>query len=411
MEEPFSLDDAHIGNWSIEKDYENYFFPYFEIRCSLPDAIYRKVMDASENVYVDLKIEFGYFEDLYEEEPIEMLRTYTTLLEDRFYAFIANKSPKLTDSMLGEQDKDAENEPNEWNQYSYDNAKPLVMCIYKADHIFNTNQIINGVLSRCTAADATVWILNKIKANRVVMSPPDDNTMFNQMVIPPLIAPRAIMYAINTYGMYKNGATVFFDYDRIFVIDKKLGCRAWTPGEHKTVYLTSFPTTSDQLVMKSGYYSNSAEKYIVVNIVGNSISISNQSLFNDQVEGGNIVSINSNTGEITKINSAVTVSDRSLSKSGTPNRVIVQDTGSVNTLNSAKTEIEQSQTVLNIVVDGVNIQAFEPNKDFIFTTDNAKYSKYEGHYRMVNMSAIFTRESKFYSCMCTATFTGGSKNI
>lgn len=410
-EEPFTIDEAHMGNWSIEKDYEGYYFPYFEMRCMVPDAIYRKIMDSSENVYVDLKIEYAYFEDTTEIDPAAMLYTYDKLLEDRFYAFIANKSPKMTDVLLGEADKDADNEPNEYTQYSYDNNKPLVMGLYRVKHIFNTNQIVNKILSGCSATDAVVWILNQISAERVIMSPSTSSKIYDQLVIPPVLAPKGIMHIVNTYNLYKDGAIVFFDYDRIFVIDKRLGCNAYSSGEHPTVYLTSFPATSNQSVMKSGYYFNNEEKYLVINIIGNSISISNDSLFNDYLVGGNIVAIDSNTGEITHLQSEVSVADDSLSKQGITNRVIVQDRGSTDTLESAKTEIEQSQSVINIVAENINIQALEPNKDFIFTTDNVNYQKYQGHYRMTNMSAIFTKESQFYTCMCTATFVGGKKDL
>ena len=112
-DEPFVLDEAHIGNWSIEKDFENYFFPFMEFRCMVPDTIYTEIMQTSENVYVDLKVEYAYFEDTYEMDPAAMLFTYDKLLESRYYAFIANRSPKLTDALLGEKDKDAENPANQ----------------------------------------------------------------------------------------------------------------------------------------------------------------------------------------------------------------------------------------------------------------------------------------------------------
>ena len=53
-------------------------------------------MENSENVYVDLKVEYGLFEDLYELSP-DAIKSYGTIMENRFYAFIDNKSPKLTD--------------------------------------------------------------------------------------------------------------------------------------------------------------------------------------------------------------------------------------------------------------------------------------------------------------------------
>lgn len=406
-DEPYSLDTAHVGNWTIEKDYENYYFPYFEVRCIVPDSIYSKVMESSENVYVDIRIEFAYFDDMTESDPAEMLYSYNKLLEDRFYAFIANRSPKLTDALLGEKNKDDENEEGTYSQYSYDNKKSLVMGLYRVDHIFKTNQIVNGVLSQCTAADAIVWVLNKLESNRVIMSPNFDSTKYDQLIIPPLTGPQTIVHIANNYGLYETGTIVFFDYDRIFVIDKSLTCNAYTSGEHNTVYLTSFPNSSAHWVMSSGYYENDDEGYLVVNIIGNSISITNQSMLNDQLVGGNIIAIDSNTGETESIYSDVTVSEEAMSQQGLYNRVVVIDEGSNLSLQGAKEVMEQSQKVMNITVENVNIQAFEPNKDFIFTTDNENYIEYQGHYRMTNMSAVFTKESEFYTVMCTASFVGG----
>lgn len=410
-DDPFVIDDAHMGNWSIEKDYENYVFPYLEFRCIVPDAIYRKIMQTSEDVYVDLRIEYSYFEDMYEMSPTDALYMYNTLLENRFYAFIANKSPKMTDGMYGETIKDNDNEEGTYTQYSYDNKKALVMGLYRQDHIFRTNRTFNAILGKASAADATTYMFQQLSLDTVLMSPSDNATVYDQLVIPPLHTPQAMLYVINTYALHSSGTILFFDYDKIYVIDKRLGATAWVNNEVTTVYLTSFPSTSDQSIMKSGFYENNIEKYWVINIVGNSISIQNDAMYADQLTGGNILAIDSNTGEITQIQSAITVSKSSPGSNGTINRVVVQDTGSSNTLQSAKTEMEQAQNTLNVVLENVNIKALAPNKDFVFTTDNTKYQDYTGHYRIRNMSAVFTKESELYTCMCTATFVGGKSSL
>lgn len=409
--EPFVVDDAHRGNWSIEKDYENYVFPYMEFRCIVPDAIYRKIMQTSEDVLVDLKIEYAYFDDMYEMDPTDAVYMYNTLLEARFYAFIANKSPKMTDGMYGEAIKDVDNEEGTYTQYSYDNNKALVMGLYRVEHIFRTNCTTNAILGNATAADAVTYMFQKISVDSVLMSPSDNPKVYDQLVIPPLHTPQGMLRVINTYGLHSAGTILFFDYDKVYVIDKRLGATAWTNNEVTSVYLTSFPSTSDQSIMKSGFFENRIEKYWVINIVGNSISIENDAMYADQLVGGNILAIDSNTGEITQLRSDITISKNSPGSSGTVNRVVIQDTGSSNTLQSAKTEIEQSQNTLNVVVENINIKALAPNKDFIFTTDNTKYQTYAGHYRIRNMSAIFTKESELYSCMCTATFVGGKSSL
>jgi hypothetical protein len=410
-DEPYEVNPARIGNWVIEKDYDNYLYPYLEFRCIVPDQVYSDVMEASEDVYVDLKIEYGLFEDIYEMDPDTAINMMGTILDTRFYAFIDNQSPKLTSASPGEKAKsELEDNDETSTQYAYDNNKSLVMGLYRSDHIFNSNQIINKVLSGATATDAVAYYMSKLGLSNVLMSPSDNVKTFDQLILPPLAASQGLLRTCNIYSLHKAGTTVFFDYDFIYVLNKKLGATAWINNEIKTVYLTSFPAKGDSATMKSGFYANGKEKYCAINIIGNSISVTNESMFGDQLVGGNILSINSNTGEVTTLNSDLKVSELSTSKKGLVNRVVVQDEGE-DTAEHAKTTMEQSQKTLNIVAQDVNIRALSPNKDYIFTTDNTEYQDYIGHYRISNMAATFTKESSMYTVQVQATFVGGSSTI
>jgi hypothetical protein len=407
--EPYEVDPSFVGNFTIEKDYENYVFPYLEFRVVIPDKIYSEVLDNSEDVYVDLKIEYGHFEDVTEMKPEEALYMMGTILEDRFYAFIDNNSPKLTDALAGETNKDALSEgEDDLSQYSFDNNKALVMALYRADHIFNTNKIINKILAEATCADAVCYYMMQIEASKVLMSPSDNAEQFDQLALPPLPANQGLMYTVNTYALHKAGTIVFFDYDMIYILNKKLGCTAWQNNEYKTTYLISYPNAAGNDVMKSGFYSNSKEKYSLINVIGNSISVVNESMFDDQIIGGNVVAIDSNTGEVTELKSSLKVSEKSQSKKDAINRVVVMNTGSDGT-EREKATLVQAQKVMNLVMENINIRALAPNKDFVFSTDNDKYSDLCGHYRITNMTATFTKESEMYGVQCTGRFVGGTE--
>ena len=240
-------------------------------------------------------------------------------------------------------------------QYSYDNTKPIVMALYRADHIFLTNQIVNAILSGCTVADGVAYMFKQLNIGQVLMSPSDNTKIYDQMVIPPLPAHKGLFRLVNTYCLHKAGTVVFFDYDMIYLLNKKIGPTAWIPNEIKTVYLTSFPNATDSGVMRSGFYANGTERYCAINIIGNTLSITNESIFADQVEGGNIISIDSNTGVVTTLDSSLNVSEVSPSKQGKYNRVVVQNTGAGDTIESARAAIEQSQNVLNITVENLSL--------------------------------------------------------
>lgn len=406
--EPFSVNPAHIGNWTIEKEYEKFYFPYLEFRCLVPDTVYEDVMKEPENVYIDLKVEYALFEDIFEMDPAESLYSYGTIFDDRFYAFIDNKSPKVTDESPGEKEKAkiARDEDN-LTQESFSNGRPLVMALYKADHIFKINKIINKVLSKCTTCDAIAYYLQELGFSNVLMSPADISKMYDQLALAPLPVVDSMLYTCNTYGLHKAGTVIFFDYDTIYILDKKLGCTAWVNNEYKTTYLASFPATSDNAILKSGFYSNGKEKYSLLNIVGDSLSVVNETMFADQSIGGNLVVIDTNTGDVSQLQTPLTVNENSTANTGEPNRVVVFDQGNTSMTSHDLTEMKQNQIILNMVVENANIRCMAPNKDFIFTTDNPKYTKYCGHYRITKMSAVFTKKSSLYEPLCTLTVVGG----
>lgn len=405
--EPVKVGQERIGNWVIEKNYEDDIYPYIEIRISVPDKVYADIMDNSEDVYVNMRIEYALFKDMTEMDPEQTILSFGTILEQRFYAFIDNTSPKPSDAIAGK-DLEKTMDQDDENQYTYENNKPITMGLYRADHIFNPNKIVNNVLAKCTTADAVVYHLREMGLGEVLMSPSDCGTMYDQLALAPLPGIYGMMYTINTYKLHNLGTTVFLDYDTIYILNKQIGCTAWIPNEYKTIYLTSFPKTGDNAIMKSGFYSNSKEKYALINLIGDQISTVNESMMNDQTLGSNTVAIETNSGEVTQLTTSLKVSDMSPSKKGDINKVVVMDTGT-DTVEQTKEAIRQQQKTFNITVDNINIRALAANKDYIFTTDDERYLDLCGHYRITKMSAVFTKESTMYGVQCTATFVGGTQ--
>lgn len=409
-EEPYSIDDAHLGNFTIEKDFEEFVFPYMEFRVIVPDKIYKDVLASGEAVYVDIKVQYTYMDDFYEVEATTAQNMVGTLFDARFYAFIDNRSPKLTDDTLGERNKEKES-GNDLTQYSFDNDKAIILMLYRADHMFNTDQVVNKILKRATLADVANYYFKACGIRDLLMSPPENCKMYEEMILPPIPMIGGLLRLSRTYGIHKAGTVYFFDYDRVYILNKKLGATAWQDNEITTVYLTSFPNQAgDDGIMKSGFYVNTQEKYAVINIIGNQISITNQAMFDDVLVGSNVVLIDSSTGEISKMQASLDVNQMSPSKQGKTNMVMMMDSGQPQ-LDAMKADLEYAQNMLTVVLQETNLQYLTPNKDFIFTTDNSKYSKYCGHYRLISLGSVFTKESSLYTTMITATFVGGKAQL
>lgn len=406
----YTVDTAHIGNFTIEKDYENYLFPYLEFRVQVPQTIYSAILANAENVYVQLKVEYGLYEDMYEMDPSDALYNLGTIMEGKFYAFLSDKSPRLTDTTYGETVLDDLNadlaSQDSSSQYDYDEVKSLGLLLYRSDHILNTNQVVNTVLNNATVTDAIIYYCNQLGITDVLMSPAQNATVYDQLILPPIKAISGLLRLFTTYGVHTAGTQLFFDYDFVYILDKALGCTAWINNETVTTYLASFPTSSETTTMRSGFYPNGKEKYSYIPIVGNQISVSNESMFTDQLFGTNMVVIDSNTGEVQETIASVTAATDSPTNNGTVNQVLILDSGDAG-VSAAAASIEQSQLTMTIMINEVNIRALSPNKDFIFTTDNTNYLDLCGHYRITKAVTEFTKESTMFTCTTSATFVGG----
>ena len=408
--EPYELDEAHVGNFVIEKDYENFVFPYMEFRVIIPDTVYRDIMDEGSEIYVDLKLEYTYLDDFYEIEHDTHQKMVGTVFDERFYAFIENKSPKLTDATSGEREK-VRRDNGDVTQYSYDNDKPIVMSLYRSEHIFLTDQIVNKVLSGVTLTDTVNFYFKTAGLNKLLMSPADNNQSYKEMLLPPVSVISGLFRLIKTYQLHKKGSILFFDYDRVYLCNKKLGATCWENNEITKVYLLSYPNTlGDKGILKSGFYVNGAKKYAALNVTGNQISVTNDSMQNDVLNGSNITLIDSTTGDVSQTKADIDVNSHSPNKTGKQNQVLVMDSGQ-SKLEQIKSEIEDSGQAMTLMVNETLISYLVPNKDFILSTDNASYQQLAGHYRITSMGATFTRESSLYTSSFVLTFKGGSATI
>lgn len=406
---PIKLDEAHIGNFTIEKDFENMVFPFLEFRVMVTDAEYQKIIKESENVYVDVKIEYCHMEQPYEDEPEQVHNMDGTLFDTRFYAFLTDNSPKLTSQSLAEENKE-KLAAGDITQYQYDDQKEMIMMLYRADHIFNTNQIVNDPLAKVTITDCMVYLFKRVGLNKIMFSPATNGEMYSQMIMTPVPVISSLFRMIMTYGLHKDGTTLFFDSDYIYVVNKALGCTVWRTNEHKIVYLASFPNAGgDNAVVRSGFYSNDQEKYDLINLSANQISLVNNSMYDDQFKGGNIAVIDSTTTAIETVRTPMKVSDMSPSKSGKINQIVVKDSGSSQG-QAISTGIKYDQRTISINVEDINIAALVPNRDFILTTDNTDHKDACGHYKIISMGATFTKESELYKVAVQASFVGGQSS-
>ena len=393
-----SVDTDKIGDFTIEKDYENFYFPYIEITVMLPKNIRELVLKNHDSVSVYMKLECGHFDDLYDTDIEKVLYGYGTIFDQKFYALIEDESPQLTSG--NQSDRRMEEIGTDMQALE---LKPLQMALYNYDHFFGTNQIVNAVLGDASYSDAILYCMNKANVKSVLMSPAQKNGIHSQIILTPIPLLEQLNRLCNEYHIHNAGTLIFFDIDTVYILDKRLGCTAFRNNEYKTTYLTSFPYTRDGSQILTGFYANSKERYSAINVTGNMIDIRGVSTTMDKISGRNAVVIDSNSGKVTRSSASLKMPSSALNR---VNKVVVSDTGDDPSSAMAQS-MEKTQKIISLLCSDININALTPNKEFCFTTDNPKYTNLCGKYRIVYLNASFAKDGPMYKIASTCQFVGG----
>ena len=396
--EIIKVDTDKIGDFTIEKDYENFYFPYIEITVMLPKNIRELVLKNHDNVSVYMKLEYGHFDDLYDTDIEKVLYGYGSIFDQKFYALIEDESPQLTSG--NQSDRRMEEIGTDMQAIE---LKPLQMALYNYDHFFGTNQIVNAILGDASYSDAILYCMNKANVKSLLMSPAQKNSVHSQIILTPIPLLEQLNRLCNEYHIHNAGTLIFFDIDCVYILDKRIGCTAYRNNEYKTTYLTSFPYTKDGSQVLTGFYANSKERYSAINVTGNMIDIRGVSTTMDKISGRNAIVINSNSGKVTRSSANLKMPSSALNR---VNKVVVADTGDDPSSAMAQS-MEKTQRIISLLCSDININALTPNKEFCFTTDNPKYTNLCGKYRIVYLNASFAKDGPMYKIASTCQFVGG----
>lgn len=372
--------NINILGFSIIHDFDSYFFPYFEVKLSIPNKIYRKMGNRGINMKANVELQKGTMKEAISVDN-DKLPTFKKVFNQQFHVEFIDGAPDLTEDVQ----KIAEKSSNKYGQLT-----TLSILLYPLKYYNKFNLVINNVLTNVTLLDALTFCLNKAGIDNVLLSPPSSSKKYKQFVITPVQLVEQIDRICNTYGMHSKGTLFYFNFTECYIIDQIPQCTAWKAGENKIVYVIASESINSGMI--SGGSVNNKDGYFVIN--ASNILSTNNSERVEKISGSNIVTI-SNSDTVTK-----TIVD-----SSKVNRVVVQDEGE-GTAKALKKSVIETKRVVNASFTDIDIDALKPNKQFILTFDNAKFKKYKGKYRLAKVSNTFLKEGDYFSVTSSAEFRG-----
>lgn len=379
----YTVDNSLIVRMDILENFDKEIFPFFTITIAVPSNIYRTITSTTykNTLNAILHLQKAKFTDTMSIDTTNS-PTVRDVLKDTYHCVIG-----ATDVELSEQEqKMVEKSDNKYGQLSV-----LTLSLYKKSFYDNYQTVVNTNMQSGTLMEAMIYILNKAKLKKMLISPPDNAKSYKEYIIPPLQAHRLLARICDKYAFHKKGSVIYFGLDRGYVLDKVPKCTAYVKNEIKNTYVTVF-TSSRGSVQTGGSYTNKEKKYDVVN--ASEVGADNATDVTKKTVGSNIISIDKD-GKITKTNK----------KASKTTNVVVQNEGK-STPQAINRAIKESGKGIECQLYNEDISMIKPNKQFIVSAEGSSYKKYNGKYRLIKAVHSFKKEGDYFSLFSMIRLAG-----
>ena len=399
-ESPYSLETPTLAEIVIDKDFDQYQFPYIRFTVGVSNKFYRAMKKNHDKITAFVQIRRAFFQlDKTTGLPTDEASDEANYISDNFVVFFEDSSPHVTTDF----DEAIEESIGQFdtNEVDFNNLTTLEMILYKKDDLNKVKQTPMFVYHKANLIDILTHYMKSCGFRNILCSPPDNNTnKYEEFIIPPLRADEQILRICTDFGMHKYGTTLFFDFSRIYIINKVNKCTAWYPNEYKTIYIINPPLVKQTSGLVQGCsYEDDKCGYCTMR----DVQTASRSMEREQVFGSQMKILDKKTGNYETIKPDNTT----VLGGGESSRVMVSYDGDVSTMDAMKQRLEEEALVMTVVLDSADLDMLEPNKEYQLVFMDSKLSKYNAAYRLSKITVSFKRNDKdWYSPTVLATFLG-----
>lgn len=373
--ETIKVDPSFVIELMMEKNFDTDYFPVTKLSMMLKVDVYKKIISEKDTVKIRLKLR----KNLYDKN--NKFIKYSIIFNDLFCFFTDDETPLMEKESLELARKvEGENSPTNYKEvYGF--------YLFKENEVTGCKKIVNEVISG-SIVDMAAFLFNKVGTKKVLMTPPDNTSISNNVLIPALNVVQTFNYIEQKIGMYKKGMLLFFDYEHAYLIDKNYKCTAWKSNENKQTMIHIFNRNS-QYTIANGSYVNQKEKTAILFTNTDSVKMNNNSIISNQLEGNKVVLITPSK------NSNSTIIQGGSTRGDTNIKVIVNKDSNKYLVESEKTRLDEHNCTIQISFVDTDIETFTPNKEFVLKFEDLTINKkYGGKYRLASTLTIFKKDGK-----------------
>lgn len=359
-----------IRGFKIENYFEDATFPIFKLNLSMEASRYFEIIQNKDNVKFKLRIQSYYKTD--NSESKSMVRD---IINDIFVIF-----PDDSNSDYEKERKKEAGTDKDKNDLDSDN--PIELFLFQDNVVNGMRSLFNGVVHNTNLATVVAYLLDTAGAKRILMSPFDNDRIFDNIVLPPQSIEKQIKYLSNNYGFHEYGSLFFIGLMYTYVLNCNGLCTAWDDRDPKETIIYILESTNNKSMLSSTIKKrNDPKNYI--NALSSNIDITTGSVSSNVITGINADIVDLQSGKMGEVNiDASTV--------GKVNKSVIFNNTSNPYLNKTYESLKQSSsTVITIGLTDVSMSMFTPNKNFSIIFESPSLNnKYKGNYRLA--SSIYT---------------------
>lgn len=419
---PFSLINVQKIN-----DYENNFFPIFKIDARIQDRWFDAIFQNQNKLIANLKVYKQLFSAEEEDTTTSKKAIKETLVinNEKYVAFFSNLPIDYmgSDKLMKSEDinKDTQSPENEDDSDMSDaHTTRSTIYLFHLSSLLTYKKFYNYVLDNASVNAALALIIDKSNfIEEAIVDTPDNSVKYTNLIMPPYNLRNSFYSLQYRYGVYANGMNLFLDQKRLYCLKalsvnheqySKSNCEFTRLKMYNTQNTIHFPYIMGIHKEDGSYLFESDTKLtkqnydvILGEIQGDTMVYSNFNQILECVEGNG--TLNSKAYTPTK---EITLGKRSHQDTGIKMDIEYDELNNgFNMLSEVRKN--NANMVVPVVVHGVDLDVFSPEKKVILSIDDTvKNIKYGGDYCIRNVIYQFTADNNvqnMFSTTCSAKVT------
>ena len=376
-----------ISDFKIEHYFDEASFPIFKLTCQMEASRYYEMIKNKDNVKFKLRIQRFY--TLRGETERSMLKD---VINDTFIFFPDDDTDDLSKDL--KQEANTTSDLNELDKL----LNVVELFLFKESFVTGLRSSFNDVLNNVTLSTAVTYLLNKAGCNHVLMSPFENSKTYSTIVLPPQSIEKQLKYLNNNYGFHSKGTMIYFGLFHSYIINYMAGCTAWSKGEWTETVIFVLEKSNNLSFLSGAIIKQDEERYYY-NATIEGIQVNSNTVSSNVLTGTDAISID--------MQNSSTTSQKSDGKTIEKKNSTTLFNNSSNPFMASDYVAQQSSnaTVITLVLENVDLEAFTPNKVFSFVFENAEYNgKYKGSYKLSSCLYSFSHNGDEFLVTAAMTF-------